>query len=197
MVHRLHRGMAHLLALPAARRRLRLRLLAIMLLETNIHIALNIGDVCQNISDHAHLNRPSEEIELADGCLLYRCLAANLETDALPSAEGIKEPLRIRLEFALVVEMDHKLTYRIRGIRIIGQRITNIELLGIVGDEPVYETQTHRRCTCQNRQNLGQSSRLIVELLEPADNEILFALDAVLQCLAQRIHLCFASLFGC
>ena len=142
MVDRLHRRMAHLLALSATRRCLGLRLLAIVLLETNIHIALNVSHVRNDVPDHAHLNRPAEEVELAHRCLLNRCLAADLETDALTATEGIKEPLRIRLEFALVVEMDHKLATGVR--RLIGQRITNIELLGIIGDEPVNETQTHR-----------------------------------------------------
>ena len=194
MVDRLHRRMTHLLALPATRRRLGLRLLAIVLLETNIHITLNVSHVRNDVPDHAHLNRPAEEVELSHGGLLNRRLAADLETDALTATERIEEPLRIRFEFALVVEMNHKLTAGVR--RLIGQRITNIELLGIIGDEPVDETQTHRRCSCQNRQNLGQSPRLVVKLLEPADNEILFALNAVLQCLALRIHLFFVWLVG-
>jgi hypothetical protein len=29
---------------------------------------------------------------------------------------------------------------------------------------------------------------LVIEILEPADNEILFALDAILECLTCRIH---------
>ena len=115
MVHRLHRGMAHLLALPSARRRLRLRLLAIVLLETDIHVLLNVGDVLQDIPDNAHLNRPSEEVELAHRRLIYRCLSTDLEADALTTAERIKQPFRIRLEFAFIVEMYHELSGRVRS----------------------------------------------------------------------------------
>ena len=101
--------MAHLLALPPTRWRLRLRLLAIVLFETDIHVLLNIGDVLQNIADDTHLNCPAEEVELTHRRLIYRCLAANLEADALPSAERVKQPFRIRLELAFIVEMYHEL----------------------------------------------------------------------------------------
>ena len=115
MVHRLHRRMAHLLALPPTRRRLRLRLLAIVLLETDIHVLLNIGDVFQDITDNTHLNRPTEEVELAHRRFIYRRLPANLEADALSAAERVKQPLGIRFELAFIVEMYHELSGRVRS----------------------------------------------------------------------------------
>ena len=70
------------------------------------------------------------------------------------------------------MEMYHEL----RGI--LG--IADVELLGIVGDEPVDQTEADGRCPGQNWENGLQPTRLVVEVLEPTDNEILFALNAVL-----------------
>ena len=142
MVHRLHGRMTHLLALPATSRCLCLRLLAIMLLETDIHVLLNVSHVRQDVTDNTHLDRPTEEIELAHGGLFNRCLAANLETDPLPSAERIEQTFGIRLEFAFIMEVYHEL---LGSTALIGQRITHIEFLRIIGDEPIDETETHRR----------------------------------------------------
>ena len=189
MVDCLHRRMAHLLPLTAPRGSLHLRLLAIMFPETHVHIALNVDRVRQNIADHALLNGPAEEIELAHRRLLDRRLAADLEADALATAKRIEEALRIRLEFTLVMEVDHELTRR----RVFCQGIADVELLGIVRDEPVDQTETHGARAGQNGQHLFQSPRLVVEVLEPADDEILFALDAVLHGLTlilvlRRLH---------
>jgi len=187
MVDCLHRRMAHLLPLTASRRRLHLRLLAIMFPETHVHIALNVGRVRQNVADHTLLNGPAEEVELAHRRLLDRRLATDLEADALATAKRIKEALRIRLELTLVMEVDHELTRR----RVFCQGIADVELLGIVRDEPVDEAEAHRARPCQNGKHLFQSPRLVVEVLEPADDEILFALDAVLHRLTlilKRLH---------
>ena len=110
MIDRLHRRLAHFLPLPAPRRCLGLNFLAVMLPETDIHIALNRRHVLQDIAHHTLLNRPAEEIELAHGGLFNRCMTTNLETDALPPTEWVKETLRIGLELALVVEVHHELT---------------------------------------------------------------------------------------
>ena len=134
MVDRFHRRMTHLLALPAARRCLHLRLLAIVLPETDIHITLNVGDVLQNIVDHPLLNGPTEKIQLAHCRLIYRRLAADLEADALPATEGIEETLGIGLELAFVVEVHHELAVLLH--------IADVELLRIIGHEPVDETET-------------------------------------------------------
>ena len=189
MVDRLHRRMAHLLPLAPPRGRLHLRLLAIMFPETHVHIALNVGRVRQNIADDALLNGPAEEVELAHRRLLDRRLAANLEADALATTKRIEEALRIRLELTLVMEVDHELTRR----RVFCQGIADIELLGIVRDEPVDEAEAHRARSCQNGKHLFQPPRLVIEVLEPADDEILFALDAVLHRLTlilvlRRLH---------
>ena len=180
MVDRLHRRMAHLLPLAAPRRRLHLRLLAVMFPETDIHIPFNIGRIRQNVADHALLNGPAEEVELTHRSLFDRCLAADLEADAFATTEGVKEALGIRLELTLVMEVDHELF----GTGLLCERIAHVKLLGIVRDEPVYEAEAHSGFACQNGEHLFQPPRLVVEVLEPADDEILFALDAVLECLS-------------
>jgi hypothetical protein len=57
----------------------------------------------------------------------------DLETNALSATERIKEAFGIGLELTLIVKMDHKLG----GVKWI----TNIELFGIIRDEPVYESE--------------------------------------------------------
>ena len=184
VVHGLHRGMAHLLTFAPPRGGFNLRLLAVVLAETNIHIPLNVGDVGQNIADHTHLNSPSEEIQLSYSGLVDGRLSTDLEAYALTAAEWIKEPLGIGLEFALVMEVDHKLAGG--GTSLLDQRVTNIELLGIIGHEPVYESETHGARTGQNRHYLFEAPRLIVEVLEPTNDEILFALNTVFVCLSEE-----------
>ncbi len=188
MVHRLHGRLAHFLPLPTARRCLGLDFLAVMLPETDIHIALNRRHVLQNVAHHALLNGPAEEIELAHGGLFNGRVTANLETDALPPTKRVKEALRIGLELALVVEVHHELTGQTGFIR---ERIADVELLRIVRDEPVNEAETHGALTGQNGEHLFEPPRLVIKVLEPADNEILFALDAALLGLSEglcRIH---------
>ena len=180
MIDGLHRRMAHLLTLTPPRRRFGLWLLAIVLPETDIHITLHIGDVLQNILDDPLLDGPTEEIQLAHRGLLNRCLATNLEADSFAAAKGIKESLRIGLEFALVMEMHHELA--------LLMQIRYAEFLGVVCHEPVDESQTDGARTSQNRQYLFKSPRLIVEVLEPANNEILLALDTILECLTRGVH---------
>ena len=80
-----------------------------MFLETHIHITFDIRDMIQDILDNALLECPAEEVELAHGGLFDRCGAVYLETDPLSATKGIKEPLGIGLEFALVVEVHHEL----------------------------------------------------------------------------------------
>ncbi len=178
--------MTHLLALATPRGCFGLRLLAVMLPVAGIHIAFNVGGVFDNVGHHALLQSPTEEVELADGGLLNGRLTADLEADTLTTAEGIKETLGIRLEFTLVVEVDQELTGR--SVRGFDQGVGHIELLGVVRDEPVDQAETHRRGARQNWENLLQSPRLVVEVLEPTNNEILFALNAALQSLACGVH---------
>jgi len=179
MIDGLHGRLAHLFALAAAGRCLLFGLLAVMLPETDIHVALNVGDMVGDVADHLFLNSPPEEVELADGGLLNGRLTADLEIDAFTATEGIKETLAVGLEFALVMEVHHELA---RGGWItLHQGITDVELLGVVRDKPVNETEADRRRACQYGHNLLKPPRLIVEVLEPADNEVLFALDAILE----------------
>lgn len=168
----LHRGMTHLLALATTRARLGLGFLAVMFPETDVHILFNVGQMLQNIRNDAFLNGPTEEIQLAHCSLLNGRVAADLKTDPFPPTERIKEPLGIRLEFAFVMEMDEELTLFLD--------VGHIELLGIIGYKPINETETDGTRAGQNRQNLLQSSRLIVEGLEPSDYKVLFPLDAIL-----------------
>jgi len=135
VIHRLHRRMTHLLALSPTCRRFYFSVLTIVLPETDVHVALDIDDVLQNIIDHTLLDGPAEEIQLAYCGLLYRCLATDLEADALSAAERVEEPLRIGLEFTLVVEMYHELA--------IFMCVGHVELLGIVRHEPIDQAEAY------------------------------------------------------
>lgn len=139
MIDGLHGGLTHLLALAATRRRLLFGLLAVMLPETDIHIALNVGNMVGDVANHLFLNGPPEEVKLADGGLLNGRLTAHLEVDAFATTERVKETLTVGLEFALVMEMHHELA---RGGRVtLHQGITDVELLGVVRDKPVNQTE--------------------------------------------------------
>ena len=166
-------ALAHLLALAATGGGLLLRLLAVMLPETHVHVLLDVSCVLHNIVYYALLDGPTEEVELAHGRLLNGGLPADLETDALATAEGVEEALRIGLELALVVEVDHE--------GAVLQRIADVELLGVVRHEPVDQTETDGGLALQNGRHRLQAPRLVVEILEPADDEILLALNAALQ----------------
>ena len=180
MIDGLHCGMTHLLSLAASRTRFGLGLLTVMFPETDVHILFNLGKMFQNICYDAFLNGPTEEIQLAHCRLLNGRVSADLKTDPLPPTERIKESLGIRLEFAFVMEMDEELTLFLY--------VGHVELLGIVGYKPVNETKTDGTRASQNRQNLLQSSRLVVKCLEPPNYKVLFALDAILKGLACGVH---------
>ena len=109
MIDRLHGRLAHLLALAATGGCLLFGLLAIMLPETDIHVALNVGDMVGDVVDHLFLNGPPEEVELAHRCLLNGRLTADLEVDSFTATERVKESLAVGLEFALVMEVHHEL----------------------------------------------------------------------------------------
>lgn len=182
MVDGLHGGGAHLLSFPATRRGLFSGRFAVMLPETRIHIALNVGGVLQNVVNYSFLECPPEEIQLAHGGLIDRWLPADLERDAFAATEGIEETLAIRLEFALVLEMDYEL--------LVVEEVAHIELLGVVRDEPLDDAETHGGRTRQKGCDLLNASRLIVEILEPADNKVLLALDATFGGSACCVHPC-------
>ena len=136
MIHRLHGRLTHLLALAPSRRRRRLRILAVMLAKARVHIRLDRLLICENVVEHPLLDRPTEEIQLADRGLLNWRVAADLEANAITAAEGIEQPLRIGLELALIMKVDHELA--------VVHRIGHVELLGIVRHEPVDQTETDR-----------------------------------------------------
>ena len=104
-----------------------------MLLETHIHITLNIRDMIQDILDDALFKCPAEEIELPHGGLFYGRRTTNLEADSLTTTERVEETLRIGLEFALVMEVDHELG----GF----QWVADVEFLGIIRNEPIDQAE--------------------------------------------------------
>lgn len=136
VVHGLHGGVTHLLALSAARRCLLLSRLTIVFPEARIHIGLNRGDVLENVVNDSLLDGPPEEVQLTHGGLLNRRLTAHLETDPLATAKRIEESLAIGLELTLIVEMNEKLT----AIEGVG----HVKLLGVVRDEPIDQTEGGR-----------------------------------------------------
>ncbi len=187
MTDRLHGRGAHLLALAAARGGLGLGLLTVVLPETRIHIALNIGSVLQNVANNSFLKRPPEEVQLTHSGLLNLGLSVNLERNPLTAAERVKQTLAVGLQLTLVLEVNNEL--------LAVQEVGHIELLGVVGDEPLYHAETNRCATRQKWQNLLNTSRVIVEVLEPFDDEVLLALNAALERLTRRIHSCSVRYF--
>ncbi len=153
-----------------------------MLPEARIHIRLNGRGIGQNVGQDTLLNRPPEEVQLAHGGLLNGGGAGNDEADPIAAAEGVEQLLAVGLELALVLEVDDELA--------LLQRIGHIELLGVVGHEPLNHAETHRGGTGQKGENRLDTTRLVVELLKPADNVVLFALDAVLEGVARGLHPC-------
>ena len=145
MIHRLHRRLAHLFALPAPCWRSALWILTVMLAEARVHVRLNRLLISQNVAKDALLDRPTEEIQLADRRLINGIMPTNLETNTVATTEWIKESFGIRLEFTLIMKVDHKLA--------IVHWIGHIELLGIVRHEPVNKTEADRRSAAQNGQD--------------------------------------------
>ncbi len=95
-----------------------------------IHIGLNgIVMRIQIIKDFI-LKCPFEKVELSN----RRIQLSKLNT--LPSAEWVKHLFAVRLEMALVCEVDN---HMLPVFREIG----NVMLLCIIGDEPIDKTQTH------------------------------------------------------
>lgn len=161
-----------------------------MLPETHIHVLLNVGGVCRDIRHHTLLDCPTEEIQLTHGRLLNGGMTADLETDALATTEGVEQTLAVGLELALIVKMDHELAGFVR--------VVDVEFLGIIRHEPVDQSKAHGRFTRQNRHNLLKTTRLVVEILEPPDNEILLALNArMFECLPLSLRRCVHLVVQC
>ncbi len=78
------------------------------------------------------LDEPPEEVQLADSGD-ERLHTARLKHDAFTTAERIKQSLRVRIQFALVVEIDKEM--------LAGMGERGVRLFGIVGDEIVDQTQ--------------------------------------------------------
>lgn len=60
------------------------------------------------------------------------------------------------------------------------EEVGHVELLGVVGDEPLDYAETDRCGARQEWQNLVNAPRVIIELLQPLDDEVLLALNAAL-----------------
>ena len=99
-------------------------------------------------------------------------MARNLKENPLTTAERVEQLLAVRLQLRLVVYVDEEL--------LAIQDIRDTVLLRIVCHEPVNEAETHGTAASQNGQHLFESPRLVIKILEPTDDEILFALDAAL-----------------
>ena len=138
---RLHGGGAHLLTLAPPRRRFCLGLLTVVLPEARVHVVLNSDSVLQNVGHNTLLDGPPEEVELTNSGLLDLGLTVDLERNALTATKWIKQPLAIRLELTLVLEVDNEL--------FVIEEVGHIELFGIVGDEPLDHAETNR---CSARQ---------------------------------------------
>ncbi len=153
-----------------------------MLAEARIHIYFDVRCVDHNILQDTLLDRPPEEVQLAHRRLFDRRGAGYDETDALPTTEGVKQLLAVRLEFALVLKMDDELAFV--------ENIGNIELFGVVRDEPLDDTETDGSTAIQEGENSLNTPGLVIELLEPTNNIVLFALDAVLEGVPGGLHPC-------
>lgn len=153
-----------------------------MLPEARVHVGLYRGGILQNVLKNSLLNRPPEEVQLAHGGLLDGRGTGHDETDALTTAERIEQLLAVGLELTLVLEVDDELAFV--------QHVGYIELLGVVCHEPLDNTKTDGCRTIQKGHDRFDASRLVVELLEPTDNVVLFALNAVLEGVARGLHPC-------
>ena len=136
VTNRFHRRGAHLLAFTTPRDRFCFGLLAVVLPETRIHIVLNGRGVLQYVGYNTLLQRPPEEVQLTHSGFLNLGLAVDLERNTLAATERIKQPLTVRFELTLVLEMDDEL--------FVIQEVGHIELLGIVCDEPLHHAETNR-----------------------------------------------------
>jgi len=96
-------------------------------------------------------------------------LTGHLEVDSLTTAEGIKEFLTVRLQLTLVICVDEELL-SLKDVR-------RIVCLGIIGDEPINETEGESGRSEENGENLGDIRTLGVETLETLYNELLLAVD--------------------
>ena len=173
MVDGLHGGGTHLLAFAATRRSLFGGGFAIMLAEARVHVALNIGGVLENVVNDTFLDGPPEEVQLAHRGLLDGRFPANLERNALAAAEWVEEALTVGFELALVLEVDDELA--------AVQRVPDVVLFGVVGDEPLDDAEADG-CGARQKGHDGlDAPGLIVEILQPADDEILLALNAALE----------------
>lgn len=173
MINSLHRGGTHLLAFAPARWSLFGSGLAVVLAEARVHVALNVGGVLENVVNDAFLDGPPEEVQLAHRGLLDGRLPADLERDALTATEGVEETLAVRLELALVLEVDDELA--------AVQSVPDVVLFGVVRDEPLDDAEADGRRARQKGHDGLDTPGLVVEILQPADDEILLALDATLE----------------
>lgn len=139
-----------------------------MFFESCVHIPLNRLAIDRDVLQNVLLDRPAKEVELTDS--RHKLLmAACLKQDALPSAKRVKKTFGIRIQFALIVEIDKELA--------LPHKIRRIVLLGVVCDEVIHKSKTYGGLALQNRHESIEMSRMHVELLQPSNDQILFALN--------------------
>jgi len=99
-----------------------------------VHISLDHLSMFTNEPYDLVLKRPFEEVELSDGGADTGTVAV-WDFGAFPSAEGIKASFFVAPKAKLVLGVHYETTARVVVIGCNG-------LLGIIGDEPVYEAET-------------------------------------------------------
>ena len=115
-----------------------------------IHILLNIVVVFVKIIEHSVLNRPLKEVELTNSRVHTHKL------NALPTAEGVEHLLAVGLEVCLVSQVHDHVAPRVYNVR-------DVMLLGIVGNEPVNQTQTELGLARDDVPNTGKVSVVSIE----------------------------------
>jgi len=149
-----------------------------VLTHLRIHFSLYGCRIEAEIIQNSLLKSPAEEVQLSNSCEKGR-LTGNLEVDSFTTAEGIKEFLAVRLQLTLVIRVDEKL--------LPLENIRCVVCLGVVGDEPVNETEGESGRAEENRENLSNIRTLRIEALKTLYNEFLLAMDLSTASLRIRI----------
>jgi hypothetical protein len=84
------------------------------------------------------LNRPLKETQLSDSGIHLQ------ELDTLPTTEGVEHLFAVRLEMRLVRQVDNHMA------TILLRQIGNVVLLRVVCDQPVNQSQTNLRLSCDD-----------------------------------------------
>jgi len=154
--------------------------LTLYLARVLIHRRFYFGKVHLDIIKNTLFKCPAEKVELSH-CGLEHRKARDLEHDALTPTEGVKQLFAVGLQLRFVVRIDEELL----PIHYIG----DVVLLGIVGDEPVNETQRYLGCALEESEHLVLVLAGRVETLQAAHDQLLFAVYLATPRLGIRILL--------